>query len=123
MHEQQSEIVVEMAKKTIDLLRANARGWHKGYVRFYMDDGETGANGCFAGDGFVDLIGALDHNAFYQEFIALGERLFQALQKTRGVLLLQVDASFDYEAKFEWKDLAKWRITKLDGRSGLPDGL
>lgn len=36
------------------------------------------------------------------------------------VLLLTVDSSFDYEIRFENADPLRWRITKMDGGSGIP---
>lgn len=123
MYENQSEVVIEMAKSTIDLVKAIDPAWRKAYLRFYMDGGESGANGSYANASAVNLLGTLDHAGYYGSMHSLGEQLFRLLQKERGVLLLAVDANFDYEIKFDWTNLDRWRITKLNGSSGVPEGL
>ncbi|QND84421.1 Uncharacterized protein ChrSV_2194 [Chromobacterium vaccinii] len=50
----------------------------------------------------------------------LGATLFKELGKSQGVFLLTIDAEFNYDINFEWKDLHRWEITKLDGGTGLP---
>lgn len=34
-----------------------------------------------------------------------------------------VDSSFEYEIKFEYEDMNRWRISKFDGGTGIPAGL
>lgn len=38
------------------------------------------------------------------------------------MLLLIVKDNFSYEIKYEFEDLEKWRITKLGGATGIPEG-
>ena len=45
------------------------------------------------------------------------------LAKERGVFLITVNANLEYDIKFEWNDLEKWKISKLDGRTGIPEGI
>jgi hypothetical protein len=46
-----------------------------------------------------------------------------ALGKDRGLFLLVADSSFNYEIKFEYQDLQKWRISKIAGGTGVPEGI
>jgi len=39
------------------------------------------------------------------------------------VCLVRANSRFQYQIDFEWHDEDKWNITKLGGRSGLPEGL
>ena len=41
-----------------------------------------------------------------------------------GVFLLVAEAgSYNYEIKYEFKNMKRWVITKLDGGTGIPEGL
>ncbi|MEC4594383.1 MULTISPECIES: hypothetical protein [Nitrospirillum] len=51
-----------------------------------------------------------------------GAALLRALGKETGVFLLTVDTGAQYDIRFDWDDLDRWRITKLDGGTGLPAG-
>lgn len=52
----------------------------------------------------------LESGSLVAGFIALNERL------------RHFAAKFDYEIKFEQHDENRWCVTKLDGKSGLPEG-
>lgn len=118
----QSEIVVDMAKALISLIREVAPSWKAAYFRFYTDERERGANASYADSSGVFLIGAVRQGDFYKRMEALSVQLFRVLARDRGVLLLSAKADFSYDVKFDFDDLDRWRITKLDGASGIPEG-
>ena len=39
------------------------------------------------------------------------------------LVLLVVDSSLDYRVNFEFEDMTKWKITKMDGGSGITEGI
>jgi len=53
---------------------------------------------------------------------ALSAGLLAEIGKPRAVLLLRAGSDFSHDVKFEYDDLDRWKITKLDGRTGIPEG-
>ena len=53
---------------------------------------------------------------------AMGCALLSSMNKSRGLFLLEVGNQDDYNIKFEFEDLDRWKISKLNGGSGVPDG-
>jgi len=45
------------------------------------------------------------------------------LGNTEGVFLLTVDSNNAYEINFEYKDMNRWKISKSDGGTGIPEGV
>jgi len=46
-----------------------------------------------------------------------------SLGQDTGVFVLTVRANCDFNIQYEWDDLTRWKITKLEGGTGLPEGL
>lgn len=122
MYETQSEIVIDMAKALIGVVREVAPSWKAAYYRFYADERERGANASYADPAGVVLIWAVRQGDFYKRMEALSVQLFKVLGRERGVLLLSAKADFSYDVKFDFDNLDRWKITKLEGASGIPEG-
>jgi len=71
----------------------------------------------------VEIIDVLRHKNFFHGIARKGQELLTAVGKTEGVFLLVTDSTFDYEIKFEYHDMNRWRISKLGGGSGVPEGI
>jgi hypothetical protein len=123
MLEQQSAIVIDMAKSLIELLREHVPGWARGYCRFAIDEGVRAVTGSYVSDGKVSLLDVVEYEDFANRIMDLGEKLFPLIGKTSGVLLLSVSSDFNYDVKFEFEDLQRWVISKVGGGTGIPDGL
>ncbi|WP_197664926.1 hypothetical protein [Acinetobacter venetianus] len=52
-----------------------------------------------------------------------GQELLAAFDKTKGIFLLVIDSNFDYEINFEYHDINRWKISKLAGGTGVPEGI
>jgi hypothetical protein len=125
MNPRASEIVVEIAKTFLSEVM-QFPNWKRAFLRFEISDGDTATNGSYSTDSSVNLIGALQHSAMYEKVGALFEELHEVTSvsgKSFLVCLLSVDSNFDYKILFEHRDLDRWRITKLDGASGIPAGI
>lgn len=122
-----SELIIEIAKTFIETLQSIREPWRRGFLRFQMpNELECGCNGSYETENEVHLIGALDYSALYETSLALGQQLRQAAannKKAFRVFLLTVDHEFNFNIEFEHADINRWRITKLDGASGLPAGV
>jgi hypothetical protein len=69
------------------------------------------------------LISAIKYGVFYDSMNAKGATLFSLMEKAKGVFVLVADSDSNYDMKFEWKDLHRWEITKMNGGTGVPHGL
>jgi hypothetical protein len=120
MNEKASHLVVSLAKNFIDFLQSNNPGWAMAYFRFCFSKSHSDANASYVLSGAAFLISALKNPAFFNEMSSNGEDLIKSLSKEEGVFLLTVDSSFNYEIKYEWLNFNRWKITKMDGGSGIP---
>jgi hypothetical protein len=123
VNEAASAVVIELAKEFIELVQSLAPRWTNAYYRFRSEGNRYGANASYVNGADVTLIGAIKNGRFYESMNKKGAELLRLLGKEQGVFLLSVDAQFDYDVKFEWNDLHRWEITKMNGRSGIPEGL
>ncbi|RKP52535.1 hypothetical protein [Trinickia fusca] len=123
MNEVATAIVIELAKEFIGLMRELEPKWSKAYYRFRSEGARYGSNASYVSDSNVSLIGALKWGDFYERMNEHGAKLLETLGKTQGVFLLTVDAEFNYDVQFDWEDLRRWEITKLNGETGLPRGI
>lgn len=122
MRELESQFAIDMVKSLIHFLQQNFPSWSSGYYRFYRTEGEFGANASCVDASGVSLVGALRNKEFYNGMIDLGLKFFEALETPHGVLLITVKSDFSYDLKFDFDDLGRWKITKVDGASGIPEG-
>jgi hypothetical protein len=123
MNEQASKITIDLVKEFVDLLNSADPQWTKGYYRFLYEPGHYGCNGSYTNEEDTLLIGALKYSTFFEAMTQISLKIFEAIEKPMGLLLLIVDSDLNYDIKFEWHDLGRWRITKLDGATGIPTGL
>lgn len=68
----------------------------------------------------------MQHRDFIGGIVRIGVQLRDALSnngKKFRVCLLRANSRYSYRMDCEWNDSTRWNITKLNGASGLPDGL
>jgi len=116
-------LVIDTAKSFISLIKQIAPGWQKAYLRFSEWDSISEAKASYVHPAGVEIIDVLQHKKFFQSISQSGGVLLASLGKPEGIFLLIVDSSFDYEIKFEYEDRSKWRISKIGGGGGIPEGL
>lgn len=122
-----TQITIDLAKLLISTMQSKEIPWHRAFVRFQMaDDGHCRCNGSYETSTDVKLFSALsDGKHLYHSVNELGPRLRQTSSNKDQqwcVFLLIVDSDFNYDIKFEYNDIGRWNITKLDGASGIPAG-
>ena len=118
-----SEIVIELAKTLISFAERTAGSWSKVYYRFACAPGQTKSSASYVGPDRVELISALGNKDFLDEMGALSGKLFSVLNESQGVLLLEAATDFSYNVHYDFEDLGRWQITKLNGATGIPAGL
>jgi len=119
----ESQAVVAIAMSFVDLLNDIAPGWIKGYLRFSMWGAGHGSNASYASESGVKIVDPFMSADFFAKLNATGVELLKELKKNQGVFLVVIDSALNYEVKFEFEDLERWKITKLNGASGIPIGL
>lgn len=119
-------VVISLAKELITAMQRINPSWERAYWRFVSSDDHYGSNASYSSVTEVTLISALKEVRLFERLNNLGMQLWNFGCDTNRkfcVCLLVVNSNFDYEIKFEQCDENRWRITKLDGKNGLPDGL
>lgn len=74
----------------------------------------------------IELISTVQHSDFIDGIMRIGQQLRDALSNNGNkfcVGLFRANSRFSYRMDYEWSDPTRWNITKLNGASGLPDGL
>ncbi|EGY00418.1 hypothetical protein AZA_70083 [Nitrospirillum viridazoti Y2] len=122
MNDAASALVIDLAREFTAFLNSHSPGWVNGYYRFRAEKGRQGANASYTTASDVQLIGAVKAGAFYAAMNEMGAALLRTPGKGTGVFLLTVNAGAQYDIQFDWDDLDRWWITKLDGGKGLPAG-
>jgi len=121
--EEASPLVVDLAKSFISLIRGIAPDWSTGYLRFCSQAFVAESKASYVHQSGVEIIDVLKYKDFFQAISVKGQELLATLGKPEGLFLLIVDSNFDYEIKFEYSNLDKWRITKMRGGTGIPTEL
>lgn len=116
-------LTIEIAKDFMSFMQAVDRRAERAFYRLLSEEFHYGSNASYLAGDEVNLISAMKHRDFFAAMNEKGRALLASMGKVRGVFLLVIDADFNYELKFEWNDLQRWKITKLDGGTGVPAGL
>lgn len=122
MSEAASGIVIELAKGLIEFARRTDPTWRKVFYRFQWDGSSRTSHGSYVSDSSTTLIDAITYGDFYSSMRAKATELAKLLGKDQGVFLLVADATFNFNIFFEFKDPKRWKITMLDGGTGIPEG-
>jgi hypothetical protein len=120
-----SRLTIELAKALIREMQAMETRWKTAFLRASFEDGVDTYKGSFVLDDGVRLFDVLKHKSFFGTVREMIPRLREASANGDTqfcVALLVVDATFNYEVKYEYADPDLWKISKLHGGTGLPVG-
>jgi hypothetical protein len=123
MNDESSRLVIELVKEFIAVMQNINQNWEKGYLRFMFDVDYYQSSRSYATANDIFIVDAIKYRGFFDQIDLKGRQIFDALGRSKGLFLLVVDSDFNYDIKFEWSNLDRWRITKLDGGTGVPLGL
>ena len=123
MNEDRSHLVVELAREFMQLAMRVKPSWTKAFFRYCHEGARLGSNASCVYDGVADLIDPFEHNITFNKLNDISEALFRSTGKDRAVILLVVDHKFNYDVEFEYSDMGKWMINKIDGATGIPSGI
>lgn len=117
-----SDVVADLAEEFINLAMRFNPAWTRAFYRYTHEGSRLGSNASCVANGVANLVDPFAHAAAFRKLNEIAERLFQAIGKDKAVILLIVDNNFDFDVKFEYTNMHKWSISKLDGASGIPEG-
>jgi hypothetical protein len=120
-----SRLVLELARLLIREMQAMGKPWTKAFLRMEIADGVQTHRGSFLVGDFVHLFNVLEHKTMFSSVHELVPQLREASandDRRFCVALLIVDSKFNYEVRYEYDDVARWAISRLDGGSGMPAG-
>ena len=126
MSEEASNLVTDLARQAMRMVRATSPDWTDVFIRFNADDSHCGWKGSYVDPSGVHLFDVLQLPSESEHIRRIGSLLRDALSRNGKkfvVCLVRANSRFQYQIDFEWHDEDKWNITKLGGRSGLPEGL
>ena len=123
MIEEASAAVVELSSDFVAMLRKTEPNWEKGYFRFCHEGSVYGSNASYVSESEAMLIDPFDHGEAFRSMNEKSVKLLELLGKNQGLFLLLIDSQLNFNIKFEFNDLKRWRITKLDGGTGIPEGI
>lgn len=123
----QAKITITLAKTFISYMNGFNEPWDKAYFRFHMSDNHYGCSGSYSLNGSAKLIGVFENEELYDSLESIALQLHEVMKKkvcTGGfrVALLTITSDFDFDIKYEYTDINKWKITKIDS-NGIPIGL
>lgn len=120
-----SELVVEMAKFFIAAMQATSKNWRQAFYRLEVSSELHSSSGSFITSHEVQVMDVFVFDSLFEKLEPLGLELAERT-KPKGqplcVFLLSINSDFDYTIDFEWTDKDRWRISKMDGGTGLPEG-
>lgn len=116
-------VVIDIAKSFIKLVQGIEPKWNKAYFRFRLQESVCEAKGSYVHGTEVVIINVLKHKDFFHPINDKAQELLTLLGKMQGVFLLVVNSNFEYDIKFEYENMNRWKISKLDGGTGIPEGI
>jgi len=125
MNEEATRLVIDLAKQAVETVRATSPDWTEVFIRFNANDAQCGWKGSYVNTAGIHIFDVLRLREESERIRSLGTSLTDELVKDGKrfvVCLVRANSGFQYQIDFEWRDETKWNITKLGGRSGLPEG-
>ncbi len=126
MNEESTLIVTNLAKEFIEYVSLISNDWSQAFFRFHCSGEENfGSSGSFVdSSGRVKLFNPFEQESFFDVMNTKGSELRELVKKDGRsfcVMLLIIDSEFNFDIKFEYNDFKKWKISKTDGLTGVPD--
>lgn len=123
LDERATQLVVDLAQALASMAQAESPSWKEAYFRFFGEPGQSQVKASCAGDGWVNLVSVMARRDFFTTAHQMSEELLAAVGKDRGVILVCVQSSLNFEVKFEYHDMNRWEFSKMDGGTGIPRGM
>ncbi|MBP1202856.1 hypothetical protein JOD97_000870 [Duganella sp. 1411] len=120
MKNRQTDLITELTKRFIDEIQKLEPAFVQAFFRFYSEERMYESCSSYTTVSDVHIISALMQDEFFDEMNNICVELLTGMDKNPALLLLTIDKDLDYEIKFEYEDMEKWRISLADGGTGTP---
>lgn len=121
--EKAAPTLIETVGKFISLVKDIEPQWKKAYLRFELHNSNSEIKGSIVSNSGVEIINTITHSDFLHSIHDSSQELLIKLGKDAGLFILIVDSDYNYEIKFEYQNMNKWQISKLDNGNGIPKGI
>ncbi len=121
--DEETKLVIELGKSFMQQMSQVEPNWNKAYFRFVAQDIGNGCNASYVHGSEVELLDLRENESFVDEMMEQSNRLAELSGKKKFVMLLSVNSDANYKFHFDYEDLERWKITKQDGRTGIPAGM
>lgn len=121
--EEATPAAIEISRSFVGLIRSLETPWNVAYLRCLIDSDFVEAKASYAYSGQAEIIDVLKNKEFFHAIADKTRVFFDALHKSDGLFLLTVTSSLDYEFQFEYADMQRWWISKLNSGTGFPAGV
>ena len=118
----ESELVIELAKDFIQTMIDSDKKWDKAFFRFHSDKNGYGGNASYIEGSSVNLLGQFNSDDFVERACDNFEKLKELISQSNKpfcVALLVIDREYNFKVFYEYTDIDKWFITKIDS-DGIP---
>jgi hypothetical protein len=120
MDQDVAKTTVEMAAATVEFMVERGEPWDCAYYRYVETDALWGSNGSFRHGGRVTLFSVSRDGSYLDAMNDVSRQVLEHLGKKRAVLLLTVGVDMTYKLDFEFDDMDRWKISRAEGRTGIP---
>ena len=121
MKERETDLIIALAKRFIEEVQELEPEFERAFFRFHAEERMYESCSSYTTSSDVFIVSALMQDEFFDEMNKISLELLAEMEKNPALLLLTIDKDFDYEIKFEYKDMEKWQISLADGGSGIPN--
>jgi hypothetical protein len=122
IHDKASPFVVELAKLFMGHIRRTYPKFEKAFFRFNCEPSHYGSKVSIIAGPNAEIMDPIKNTNFFEGMNDIAFKLMQALERSQGVLLLTISPNSEYRIDFEWENMNRWMITKLNGGTGIPVG-
>ena len=118
------ELSLSLVKAVVAEMRSSYPEWVRAFLRIQAEDDWIECKASYVLPDGVQILDVMKHEEFTNNCVELGTKLREVItsRKKFCVFLLSVGADLDYEFHYEHENPNRWRITKMGGGSGLPEG-
>lgn len=120
MKERERDLIIRLAKRLIEEIQELEPAFVQAFFRFHSEERMYESCSSYTTESDVFIVSALMQDEFFNEMNNICVELLTGMNKNPALLLLTIDKDLDYEIKFEYEDMEKWRISLTDGGTGTP---
>lgn len=120
MKERETDLIIQLAKRFIEEIQELEPAFVQAFFRFHSEERMYESCSSYTTESDVFIVSALMQDEFFDEMNNICVELLTEMDKNPALLLLTIDKDLDYEIKFEYEDMEKWRISLADGGTGTP---